>query len=79
MKKIFTLIVSLFAFLASSLTASANTFVTVLDDVSTGWVDTVPAILNTPLWNVIYFLIGITVITTALWILLSIFTYFKNR
>ncbi len=79
MKKYFLVAVSfLLGFFSIKNTFAVNEMVTFMDNISTQWLATTSDIMATPIWQILYFVIGMVVIVTVIWVFLSVFWFFKK-
>ena len=79
MKKYFLLAISSFLLFFNIIkTYAANEMVTFMDDIWTNWLATSWEIMATPVWQILYFVIGMVVIVTVVWVFLSVFWFFKR-
>jgi len=80
MKKYLLLLVALGGTFLLSANTFANTgFTDTLTTISNGWLDNVPVIMATPVGGFIYFVIGMLIIMTIVWVVMGIIKWGKKN
>lgn len=82
MKKFIKTLITIFIFLwlwfiANISYASTNPFINQVETTSSGWIVASEEIMQTPVWSLVYFVIGMLIVSLLAWIVIGIIMWAK--